>query len=44
MYCIVMLNDDVHTFNDVEGLLQQHCGMTQPQAHAAANLINEDGE
>jgi hypothetical protein len=39
-----MLNDDVHTFNDVEGLLQQHCGMTQPQAHAAANLINEDGE
>ena len=39
-----MLNDDVHTFDDVEGLLQLHCGMTRLQAHAAANKVNDDGE
>jgi hypothetical protein len=39
-----MLNDDIHSFNDVELLLRSHCGMSQAQALAAANSINDDGE
>lgn len=39
-----MLNDDVHSFNDVELLLRSHCGMSQIQALAAAQRINDDGE
>ncbi len=43
-YCLVMLNDNVHSFTDVETLLQAHCSMSRPAAHAAALKIDEDGE
>ena len=39
-----MLNDDVHSFDTVETLLRNHCGMSHIQAHAAAEKINEEGE
>ncbi len=42
--CIVMLNDDVHSFDNVETLLRNHCGMSSAQAHAAAQKIHEEGE
>ena len=43
-YCLVMLNDNVNSFTDVETLLQAHCGMSRTAAHAAAVKIDEDGE